>query len=114
MSEISRGGTAYATPDDRRRRLATILADLIPGAARIRVSLRAPAESWPHPHARAYDIHGSRIELKRAQVHAAARWIMRAHPETPWNESYDFDLTRAELTPAARTAGRLNLAGQGC
>ncbi|UUN25430.1 transcriptional regulator [Streptomyces sp. FIT100] len=113
MSETFHGRT-ICDPDDRCRRLATALTDLVPEAARIRVTQQAPTESWPHPHARAYDSDGCLIELKRAQVYTVARWIMRAHPEALWKEAHDFDLASAELTPTVPGAGHLKSVGQAC
>ncbi|WJY50108.1 hypothetical protein QRN89_09920 [Streptomyces chengbuensis] len=85
----------------RRRRLATLLADMVPGARTIRVSQREPERTWPSPHTRAYDEQGRPVALNRAQGLTAARWVMRTHPDVNWNEAYDLDLTNGVLRPAA-------------
>ncbi|MEV0962834.1 hypothetical protein AB0J25_09595 [Streptomyces sp. NPDC049910] len=85
----------------RRRRLATLLADMVPGARTIRVSQREPERTWPSPHARAYDEQGSPVALNRAQGLTAARWVMRTHHEVNWNEADDLDLATGVLRPAA-------------
>lgn len=88
-----------ACPDaDRPRRLAAQLADMIPGAATLRVSLIAPLETWPHPHAIAKDATGAPVELSRTTAKVAARWIMRVWPEVDWARSHTFDLPTATLT----------------
>ncbi|WP_405852487.1 hypothetical protein OG361_07120 [Streptomyces sp. NBC_00090] len=106
----SRNGRAHPArsaqaPDpatsDRRRRLATLLADIVPGARTIRVSQREPGRTWPSPHARAYDVRGSVVALNRTQGLTAARWVMRTHPEANWSEAYDLDLATGVLRPAA-------------
>ncbi|MFF9072754.1 hypothetical protein ACF1A9_10645 [Streptomyces sp. NPDC014872] len=106
----SRGERAYTAqlaqaPDpvtgSRWCRLATLLADMVPGARTIRVSQREPERTWPSPHARAYDEQGRPVALNRAQGLTAARWVMRTHPEVNWNEAYDLDLTNGVLRPAA-------------
>ncbi|WP_257134323.1 hypothetical protein [Streptomyces sp. st77] len=85
---------------DRRRRLAALLADIVPGARIIRVSQREPGRTWPSPHARAYDAQGSLVALNRARGLTAARWVMRTHPEANWSEAYDLDLATGVLRPA--------------
>ncbi|MEU1906559.1 hypothetical protein [Streptomyces hygroscopicus] len=90
----------------RHRRLADLLADMVPGAATFRVALRAPSRAWPHPHARAYDAEGEQLTLNRTQAVTAARWIIRTHPEVIWGDTYDFDLAAARLQRAAMVAAR--------
>uniref|UniRef100_A0AAU2VM75 Transcriptional regulator n=1 Tax=Streptomyces sp. NBC_00008 TaxID=2903610 RepID=A0AAU2VM75_9ACTN len=87
-----------ACRDDDRRRLAAQLADMIPGAATIRVSLNDPKEAWPHPHAIVKDAAGETLELGRTTARVAARWILRAWPETDWTRPHTFDLAFATLT----------------
>lgn len=87
-----------ACPDtDRPRRLAAQLADMIPGAATLRVSLIAPLETWPHPHAVAKDAAGQPVELSRTTAKVAARWIMRVWPDADWTQPHTLDLTTATL-----------------
>ncbi|MEU6017761.1 hypothetical protein ABZ826_28070 [Streptomyces sp. NPDC047515] len=86
----------------RQRRLATLLADMVPSARTIRVSQREPERTWPSPHARAYDEQGSLVALNRAQGLTAARWVMRTHPEVNWNEAHDLDLATGVLRPATQ------------
>ena len=82
-----------ACPDTaRRRHLAAQLADMIPGAATIRVSLTHPKQTWPHPHAVAKDAAGETIELNRTIARIAARWILRAWPELDWDQPHSFDV----------------------
>jgi hypothetical protein len=100
-------GTLACTDADRQRRLATQLADMIPGAATIRVSLNDPNQSWPHPHALVKDEAGQTMELGRTTARVAARWILRVWPEADWNRPHTFDLaaatlTRSDLIAAAR------------
>ncbi|MET9374891.1 hypothetical protein ABZX98_12175 [Streptomyces sp. NPDC002992] len=102
----SRSGRAHTVPhaqvpSTRQRRLATLLADRVPGARTIRVSQSEPGRTWPSSYARAYDAQGSLVALNRAQGLTAARWVMRTHPEANWNEAYDLDLATGVLRPAA-------------
>ncbi|WP_432167013.1 transcriptional regulator [Streptomyces sp. bgisy031] len=88
-----------ACPDDGRpRRLAAQLADMIPGAATIRVSLMDPAQTWPHLNAIVKDEAGRTMELGRPTARIAARWILRVWPEVDWMRPYIFCLTDATLT----------------
>ncbi|WP_042419721.1 hypothetical protein [Streptacidiphilus anmyonensis] len=88
-----------ACPDvARQRRLATQLADMIPGAATIRVSLNDPKQPWPHPHAIAKNEAGQTIELGRTTTRIASRWILRVWPDADWNRPHTFDLAAATLT----------------
>jgi hypothetical protein len=91
----------------RHRRLADLLADMVPGAATFRVTLLSPAGVWPHPHARAYDAAGAPVTLTRTQETTAARWIIRIHPEADWTRPHAFDLATAQLTRSDKAvAGR--------
>ncbi|MFE9826442.1 transcriptional regulator [Streptomyces sp. NPDC005791] len=88
-----------ACPDtDRQHRLAAQLADMIPGAATIRVSLTDPQQTWPHPHAIVKDEAGETMELVRTAARAAARWILRVWPKVDWTRPHTFDLATAVLT----------------
>jgi hypothetical protein len=88
---------------DRAHRLAAQLADMIPGAATIRVSLTEPGSVWPHPYTVARDEGGERLELSRTTSSTVARWVMRVWPEEDWNEPHILDLATATLTPSARS-----------
>lgn len=88
-----------ACPDpDRPHRLAAQLADMIPGAATIRVSLSDPNQTWPHPHVIVKDEAGQTIQLGRIAARVAARWILRVWPEVDWTRPHTFDLADATLT----------------
>ncbi|WP_434593788.1 transcriptional regulator [Streptomyces sp. A5-4] len=91
-------GTPACPDADRKRRLAAQLADMIPGAATIRVSLNDPKEAWPHPHAIVKDAAGETLELGRTTARVAARWILRVWPEMDWTRPHTFDLALATLT----------------
>ncbi|MFE3519824.1 transcriptional regulator [Streptomyces sp. NPDC059166] len=86
-------------PDDGRpHRLDVQLADMIPGAATIRVSLTDPTQAWPHLHAVVKDEAGRPLELGRTTARIAARWIVRVWPGTDWRRSHTFCLADASLT----------------
>ncbi|AXG78592.1 transcriptional regulator [Streptomyces paludis] len=88
-----------ACPDTgRQRRLAVQLADMIPGAATIRVSLTDPQQTWPHLHAVVKDETGKTMELGRTSARVAARWILRVWPEADWTRPHTFHLADATLT----------------
>ncbi|MFE2426909.1 transcriptional regulator [Streptomyces sp. NPDC059373] len=108
MSEHPSGSTNSAEASGQQRRLAGLLADLVPGAATFRVTLHDPATAWPRPHARAYDEDGEPLTLTRTLAITAARWIIRTHPEIAGGEVYTFDLATAQLRRAAMptAAGR--------
>ncbi|MFE7312853.1 hypothetical protein ACFU7T_07055 [Streptomyces sp. NPDC057555] len=89
------------TADARRHRLAALLADMVPGARTVRVSQQQPGQNWPSPYARAYDVQGQLIALNRAQRVTVARWVIRAHPYVPWDETYDLDLATSTLRATA-------------
>ncbi|MEE4543673.1 transcriptional regulator [Streptomyces sp. V4-01] len=100
-------GSLACTDADRPRRLAAQLADMIPGAATVRVSLTDPTRTWPDPHAVAKDASGKPVELSRKTAKVAARWILRVWPEADWTGSHTFDLatvtlTRSDLVAAGR------------
>ncbi|MFI0721916.1 transcriptional regulator [Streptomyces sp. NPDC021224] len=103
------GGTPACPETDRARRLAAQLADMIPGAATIRVSLTEPSSVWPHPRTVARDEGGNRLDLSRTTSSTAARWVMRVWPEADWTCPHTFDLVTATLTscdPVAAHRGR--------
>ncbi|MFE3881890.1 transcriptional regulator [Streptomyces lydicus] len=102
-------GTPACPEDDRQHRLAAQLADMIPGAATIRVSLSDPRHAWPHPHAIVKDAAGERLELGRTTARVAARWILRVWPEADWTWPHIFDLADATLTRSDAVA-----ADRGC
>lgn len=87
-----------ACPDEVRRRLAMQIADMINGAATLRVSLTDPQHEWPHPHALAKDAAGERIDLSRVTSEIAARWIMRVWPDADWTRPHTLDIAAATLT----------------
>ncbi|WP_371790393.1 transcriptional regulator [Streptomyces sp. NBC_01471] len=90
-------GTPACPDADRQHRLAAQLADMIPGAATIRVSLNDPKQVWPHPHAIIKDDAGKTMELGRTTSRVAARWILRVWPEADWTRPQIFDLADATL-----------------
>jgi hypothetical protein len=99
---LARPSDIPACPDTARQHLlAAQLADMIPGAATIRVSLTDPTQTWPIPHAVAKDASGSRVELSRTTARVAARWIMRVWPDVDWTHPHAFDLATAALTRSA-------------
>ncbi|MFC8225130.1 transcriptional regulator [Streptomyces sp. NPDC057287] len=88
-----------ACPDiERQHRLAAQLAEMIPGAATIRVSLTDPSGVWPHPRAAIRDEGGKALEASRTTATVAARWILRVWPEADWTRPHTFDIQRAVLT----------------
>ncbi|MEU9848165.1 transcriptional regulator [Streptomyces sp. NPDC047985] len=90
-----------ACPDTgRQRRLAAQLADMIPGAATIRVSLTDPKQTWPHLHAIVKDEAGKTMEPSRTTARVAGRWILRVWPEADWTRPHTFHLSDATLTPS--------------
>ncbi|MEW1660770.1 hypothetical protein [Streptomyces sp. NPDC093707] len=95
----------------RQRRLAALLADMVPGARTIRVSQRQPGQKWPSPYAHAYDARGRLIALNRAQRTTVARWVIRAHPDMTRDETYDLDLATGTLRPAVAVSLAI---GGGC
>ncbi|MFD7070634.1 transcriptional regulator [Streptomyces sp. NPDC059913] len=99
-------GTLACPDTGRQHRLAAQLADMIPGAAIIRVSLTDPAQPWPHPHAIVKDEAGETVELSRTASKTAARWILRTWPETDWTRPHIFDLVDATLTRSDLAAAR--------
>ncbi|MFF7777045.1 transcriptional regulator [Streptomyces tanashiensis] len=91
-------GTPACPDTGRPHRLAAQLADMIPGAATIRVSLNDPKQRWPHLHATVKDEAGKTLGPNRTTVRVAARWILRVWPETDWTRPHTFHLADATLT----------------
>ncbi|MFB7776273.1 transcriptional regulator [Streptomyces bauhiniae] len=81
----------------RQRRLAVQLADVIPGAATIRVALTDPRQTWPHLHAVVKDEDGTTLEVGRTAARIAGRWITRVWPEVDWTRPHTFRLSDATL-----------------
>ncbi|MER5973671.1 transcriptional regulator [Streptomyces sp. NPDC002055] len=107
MPDTVSGTTVGTEAGDRLRRLAALLADMIPGAATIRVSLTDPKQAWPHPHAIVKDEAGETMELGRNTARVAARWILRVWPEADWTRPHILDLADATLARSdAFVAGR--------
>ncbi|MFG2816222.1 transcriptional regulator [Streptomyces sp. NPDC048410] len=87
-----------ACPDTgSRRRLAVQLADMIRGAATIRVAFTEPRQRWPHLHAVVKDETGTTLEVGRTTATVAARWILRVWPEADWTRPHTFRLSDATL-----------------
>ncbi|MFD8970391.1 transcriptional regulator [Streptomyces sp. NPDC059568] len=97
-----------ACPDrtDRQQCLVLQLADMIPGAATIRVSLRDPGVGWPHPYARVWDAAGQPVDVTRTTATVAGRWIVRVWPEADWIQPHTLDLATAVLTRSDSAASR--------
>lgn len=93
----AQGGSSACPDNGRAHRLAAQLADMIPGAATVRVSLTDPTQAWPHAHAIAKDVAGEQIELSRTTSKIAARWILRVWPDVDWTRPHSLDLTAATL-----------------
>ncbi|MGK9465090.1 transcriptional regulator (plasmid) [Streptomyces sp. G6] len=91
-------GNLACPDDDRPRRLAAQLADMIPGAATIRVSLTDPTQTWLHLYAIVKDEAGRTMDLGRPTARVAARWILRVWPEVDWMRPHTFCLADATLT----------------
>ncbi|NBE51659.1 transcriptional regulator [Streptomyces boluensis] len=91
-------GTLACPDTGRQNRLAAQLADMIPGAATIRVSFSDPTQTWPHLHAVVKDETGKTMELSRTTGRVAGRWILRVWPEVDWTRPHTFDLADATLT----------------
>ncbi|MDH6709108.1 hypothetical protein P3T27_005854 [Kitasatospora sp. MAA19] len=92
-----------ARPDqERHRRLASQLNDMIPGADTLRISLTDPNHRWPHPHASAVDMAGHPIPITRVTAKVASRWVLRTWPDADWSLPHTLDLGTAELALAGR------------
>ncbi|MFE9011783.1 transcriptional regulator [Streptomyces cyaneofuscatus] len=97
-------GTPACPDTSRRHRFAAQLADMISGAATIRVSLTDPTQVWPHPHTVVQDETGKTMELGRTTSRVAARWILRVWPDEDWTRPHTFRLADATLTRSDLTA----------
>lgn len=100
-------GTLACPDTGRQHRLAVQLADMIPGAATIRVSLDDPKQAWPHPHVIVKDGAGETLQIGRVAAKVTARWIMRVCPDADWRRPHTFNLAdatliRSDLTAAGR------------
>ncbi|MFC9462349.1 hypothetical protein [Streptomyces sp. NPDC056983] len=99
-----RASVGTPTAVNRRNRLTRCLAEIIPDARTIQVTLHAPARTWPSPYATAYDAAGRRLALNQAQARTAARWIIRACPEAEWHHEHVLDLASGSITNAPAAA----------
>ncbi|MFE3874111.1 transcriptional regulator [Kitasatospora sp. NPDC059146] len=95
------GEARYAAPSASQRRLGVQLADMIPGAVSVHVSLADPKRQWPHPYTVAIDEHGEQLELSRTTTKIAARWVQRTWPEADWTRPHSLDLSTGQLAVAA-------------
>ncbi|MEU6664059.1 transcriptional regulator [Streptomyces sp. NPDC046821] len=102
-------GTPACPDTGRRHRLAAQLADMIPGAATIRVSLTDPKQTWPHLRVIVKGEAGKTIALSRTTAMVAGRWILRVWPEVDWTRPHTFKPDDASLTPSELIAP-----GRGC
>ncbi|MFB7030863.1 MULTISPECIES: transcriptional regulator [unclassified Streptomyces] len=91
-------GTPACLETGRQRRLAVQLADMIPGAATIRVSLTDPKQAWPHLHTVVKDEAGKTLEVSRTTARVAGRWILRVWPKADWTRPHTLHLADATLT----------------
>ncbi|MFF2142178.1 transcriptional regulator [Kitasatospora sp. NPDC058190] len=89
--------THYPAPTPSQQRLGVQLADMIPGAVTIRVSLTDPRHQWPHPYTVALDAHGEQLKLSRNTTKTAARWVLRTWPEADWTRPHILDLATGQL-----------------
>ncbi|MFJ7275463.1 transcriptional regulator [Kitasatospora sp. NPDC098663] len=96
----------YPAPSQSQQRLAVQLADMIPGAVTIRVSLADPRRQWPHPYTVALNANGEQLPLSRATIKVAARWVLRTWPEADWTRPHALDLTTGQLNVGTRAAVR--------
>ncbi|MFJ6101854.1 transcriptional regulator [Streptomyces sp. NPDC092359] len=97
-------GTPACPDTDRQHRLAVQLVDMIPGAATVRVGLDDPKQTWPHLHAIVKSEAGRVLKPNRTTTRIAARWILRAWPETDWTRPHVLDLATATLARSALIA----------
>ncbi|MEU6440408.1 transcriptional regulator [Streptomyces sp. NPDC047046] len=100
-------GTPACPDTGRRQRLAVQLADMIPGAVTVRVSLTDPKRTWPHPYTIVKDENGTTLHVRRTTAHIVARWIMRAWPDADWSEANTLDLATAILTESVGLTGQV-------
>ncbi|WP_432077168.1 transcriptional regulator [Streptomyces wuyuanensis] len=91
-------GTPACPDAGRQRRLAAHLADVVAGAATIRVSLNDPKQMWSHRHAVVDDEAGKTMDVGRTAASGAGRWILGAWPEADSTRPHIFRLADATLT----------------
>jgi hypothetical protein len=91
----------YAVPSPSQQRLGAQLADMIPGAVTVHVSLTDPHRPWPHPYTVAINEHGEQLELSRTTTKVAARWVQRTWPEADWTHRHSLDLATGQLAVTA-------------
>ncbi|MFE3518937.1 transcriptional regulator [Streptomyces sp. NPDC059166] len=107
MFAMSNG--SLACPDTgRQHRLADRLADMMPGAATIRVSLVDAGQAWPHPHIIVKDEAGETLQMGRVAVRGTARRIMRVCPDAYLRRPHTLKaayaaLIRSDLTAVGRS-----------
>ncbi|MFJ9841728.1 transcriptional regulator [Kitasatospora sp. NPDC101155] len=94
--------THYAAPSPSQLRLGAQLADMMPGAVTIRVSLTDPSRQWPHPYTVALDAHGEQLTLSRNTTKTAARWVLRTWADADWTRPHTLDLVTGRLALAVR------------
>lgn len=97
-------GTPACPDAGCQRRLAAQLADMIAGAATIRVSLNDPKQTWPHRRAVVNDETRKTTEVGRVTVRGAGRWILRVWPGADSTRPHTFHLADATLTRSGLTA----------
>ncbi|MFJ6382731.1 transcriptional regulator [Kitasatospora sp. NPDC092039] len=89
--------TKNGTRSPIQRRLAVQLANMIPGAVAVRVSLADPHRQWPHPYTVALDADGEQLPLSRATTKVTARWVLRTWPEADWTRPHTLELATGQL-----------------
>ncbi|MFF6835778.1 transcriptional regulator [Streptomyces sp. NPDC012438] len=97
-------GTPACPDAGRQRRLAARLANVIAGAATIRVSLNDPKQTWPHRHAVVNGETRKTTEVGRATVRGAGHWILRVWPGADSTRPHTLHLADATLTRSGLTA----------
>ncbi|MFD7737704.1 hypothetical protein [Streptomyces sp. MJM8645] len=95
------GEAGYAATSPSQQRLGVQLADIIPGAVTICVSLADPSRQWPHPYTVAVDEYGEQLALSRNTTKTAARWVLRTWPEADWTRPHTLDLATGRLAVTA-------------
>jgi hypothetical protein len=96
------GGTLACPENDHPTSIPPLVADMVPGAVRLRVSLSHPQATWPHPYCRAHTATGETVPLSRTAARTLARWVIRSHPDVDWAIAHDLDLATGVLAPSAR------------
>ncbi|MFE4976065.1 transcriptional regulator [Kitasatospora sp. NPDC056651] len=87
-------------PSPSQQRLGAKLAEMIPGAVAVRVSLAHPSRQWPHPYTVAVDGRGGQLVLSGSATKVAARWVLRSWPEADWTRPHTLDLVTGQLAVA--------------